>query len=132
MIVTGILLGLVTPWHTQSLSAVSAQKMITERRDTRFEIIEYSNGSKELWITPTGSKHYPGFVAPADESTLALLAENKITFQTSIQGRDFGYGVPWRKTALLYISILMAGTVFILWRVIRKKRTLPATTVARV
>ncbi len=126
MIATGILLGLVTPWHTQSLSAVSAQKMITEHQTARFEIIEYSNGSKELWITPPGSKHYPCFVAPADESTLALLAENKITFQTSIQGLNFGYGVPWRKTALLYIFILTAGAVFILRRLIRKDRTLSA------
>ena len=126
MIATGILLGWVTPWHTQSLSAVSAQKMITEHRDARFEILKYSNGSKEIWITPPRSRHYPGFVAPADESTLTLLAENKITFQTSIQGRDFGYGAPWRGMALLYISALGAGAALVLWWAWKKKRRVPA------
>jgi hypothetical protein len=132
MIVTGILLGLVTPWHTQSLSAAAARKMITEQQTARFEILEYINGFKDLWITPHGSRHYPRFVAPADESTLTLLAENKITFQTSIQGRDFGYDVPRRWSALLYISILTTGAVALLWWAWKKERKLPAPAEATV
>ncbi len=123
----GILLGLLTPWHTQSLSASAARKIVIEHQPARFEIIEYSNGSKELWMTPPKSRHYPRFIAPADGPMLALLAENKIAFHTSIQGVDFGYDVPRRGMALLYISILATGAVVILWRAWRKEPRFPAS-----
>ena len=39
-------------------------------KDARFEVFQYDDGSKELWITPPGTRRYPGFMAPADEPTL--------------------------------------------------------------
>jgi len=127
LVVVGTLMGLRTTWHAQSLSTAAARTMIAEHQAARFQIIEFSNGSRELWITPPGSRHYPRFIATADDSMLTLLAENKIEFHTS-----FGYGVPRRGTALLYISILAAGAVTILWWAWKRKRRVPAPAESRV
>jgi hypothetical protein len=93
----------------------------------RFEIVEYSIGSRELWITPPGSSHYPCFIASADDSTLALLAENKIIYHTMSQGRDFGFGVPRRGVSLFWISLLTMGAVSLLWFGFTKKRKFSAS-----
>ena len=69
---------------------------------------------------------YTGFTAPADESTLALLAENKISHTTMVQGRDFGHREPGRGLLLLCIFVLAAGATCLLWRVVKENRTLPA------
>jgi RNA polymerase sigma factor (sigma-70 family) len=117
----GILVGLRTTWHAQSLSTTAAQRLIVEHPAARFDIIEYNNGSKELWITPSGSRHRPRFITTADDATLALLAENKIPFRTV-----FGYGVFRRGTALLSLSTLAAGVAAILWWAWKKKHPLSA------
>jgi hypothetical protein len=127
MIAFSTLLTLITPWHTQSLSAAAARKMIAGHQAARFEVVEYSNGSKELWITPPGSRHYPRFIVPADEDMLALLGENKIAFRTSIQGRDFGYGGPTRGVSLFWISLLTTGAASLLWFGFRKGRKVTAS-----
>jgi hypothetical protein len=115
----------------QTISVAEAARIISEHKNAWCEVYQYANGSKELWITlPNSGWHH--FIAPADEPTLALLAENNISYKTYIQGRDFGYRVPGRWLLLSCSFILTAGAVFILWRVIRKNRTLPATAVARV
>ena len=125
------LIGMATPWHTPTISAAAAQAMIGAHPTAQFEMLEYSNGSRELWITTThGRKHYPGFIAPADNATLALLAEKKIDFKTSIQGRDFGYGVPTRGVALLWILSLTTITGFMLWLAWRKQKPLPEAVMA--
>src|SRR5208283_5004687 len=95
--------------------------MMTEHPRDRFEIKEYNNGAHELWITPHGGLHYPAFIAPADDSTLTQLAENKIQYQTSIQGRDFGYGLPTRGSALIWLSGFAAIGGLSIWLAWRKQ-----------
>lgn len=50
LIAAAILLGLMTNWNVHTLSGMEAQKMITAHKDARFEVFQYNNGSKELWI----------------------------------------------------------------------------------
>ena len=129
MIAVSLLIFVFTISHySQSISGEAAGKMITENKDARFEVFQFDNGSKELWITPPRSRHYPGFIAPADEATLALLADNKISYKTCVQGRDFGYRDPSRWILVPCIFILPAGAVFLLRRAWEK----PSSALAAV
>lgn len=118
--------------YSQSISGAAVRKMITEHKNARFEVFQYDNGSKELWITPPRSWHYPGFTAPVDDATLALLADNKISYKTFVQGRDFGFRGPSRWILLPCIFILPIGAVFLLRRAWKKERKLPAPAEANV
>jgi hypothetical protein len=79
-----------------------------------------------LWITPPGSRNYPSYITPADEPTLALLAENNILCKTYVQGRDFGYRRPGRWLSLSCSFILTAGAVLLLRRAWKKEHRFPA------
>ena len=120
-----LLVGYTFSHAGQTLSGAEAGKIISEHKNARFEVFQFNNGSKVLWITPPGSRNYPGFITPADESTLALLAENNISYKTYVQGRDFGYRGPSRWLSLSCSFILTAGAVFLLWRAWKKERRLP-------
>ena len=69
LIAVAILLGLLTRWQDRSVSGPEAQQIIAASKDAQYEVFQYNNGTKELWITLKGNRHYPGFIAPADEPT---------------------------------------------------------------
>jgi RNA polymerase sigma factor (sigma-70 family) len=115
-----------------TISKAEARRIISYHKNAKFEILQYDNGSKDLWITLPGSRTYPGFTTPADESTLALLAENTISYRTVEQGRDFGYREPNRWMVLLCICVLTVSATFLLWRVVKKNRTLTTQAGSRV
>lgn len=124
MSLTLVLFMIAHPKHV--ISGAEARNIIAQHKNARFEVVQYDDGSKELWITLTWpSRTYPGFIAPADESTLALLAENQISYRTMVQGRDFGYRDPSKWMLLLGIFILPAGAIYLLWRVVKETRTPP-------
>ena len=79
-----------------------------------------------MWITPPGSRNYPSYITPADEPTLALLAENNILCKTYVQGRDFGYRGPSRWLSLSCSFILIASAILVLWWAWKKERRFPA------
>jgi len=133
LIAMSLMLVVFTIAHgARSISGAEARTMIRQNKSARFEVLQYDNGSKELWITLPQSRTYPSFTASADESTLALLAEKKISYGTIFQGRDFGHREPGRGLLLLCISVLAAGATCLLWRVVRKNRTLPAPAESHV
>jgi RNA polymerase sigma factor (sigma-70 family) len=109
----------------QTISVTEARQIILENKNARVMVLQYNNGSKELWITlPRRRSYYSADITLAD-ATLALLAENKIPYISLVQGRDFGYRRPGRWLSLFCSFILAAGAVTILWWAARKKRTLP-------
>jgi RNA polymerase sigma factor (sigma-70 family) len=126
LVMSLLLVGYTIAHGARSISGAEAGRIISQNKNARFEVLQYDNGSKDLWITLPGSRTYPGFTAPADESTLALLAENKISHTTMVQGRDFGHREPGRGLLLLCIFVLAAGATCLLWRVVKENRTLPA------
>jgi len=133
MIAMSLLIFVFTISHySQSISGAAAAKIISENKNARFEVFQFDNGSKELWITPPRSRHYPGFIAPADEATLASLADYKISYKTAVQGRDFGFRQPSRWVLVPCIFILPTGAVFLLRRAWKKERKLPAPAEANV
>jgi hypothetical protein len=112
---------------SKSVSGVAVQKIILEHKDARFEVFQNDDGSKELFITPPNTRHYPGFVAPADDATLALLAENKLSYKTYVQGRDFGHRDPSPWILWPCIFLLPIGAVFLLRRAWKKDSGLPTS-----
>lgn len=128
LIAAAILLGLMIRWRTHTVSGTEARQIIAEHKDIHCEVYQFNDGTSVLWITLNGSRLHPNFSAPADEPTLALLAENKIPCKTYVQGRDFGFRGPGRWMSLFCILMLTAGAVIILWRVAKKTRTATAST----
>ena len=101
----------------QRLSGAEFQKILSERKDAQFSVIEYQNGRKSLSITLPKNRRGVTFYAPADEATLALLAENHIAYKTPIPGQDFEVlGMPGRLLVLLGFLLVPAGAVTLLTR----------------
>jgi hypothetical protein len=115
--------------HTfsKSVSGVAAQTIILEHKDARFEVFQFDDGSKELFITPRNTRHYPGFIAPADDAMLALLAKNKLSYKTYVQGRDFGHRDPSPWILWPCIILLPIGAVFLVRRAWKKDSGLPTS-----
>jgi len=90
MIAVSLLFVLFAIKPGQTISGAEAGRITSEHKNAWCEVYQYANGSKELWITlPNSGWHHPSYIAPADESTLALLAENNISCKTYIQGPGF-------------------------------------------
>jgi RNA polymerase sigma factor (sigma-70 family) len=101
----------------QRLSGAEFQKILSERKDAQFSVIKYQNGRKSLSITLPKNRRRVTFYAPADEATLALLAENHIAYKTLIPGQDFEVlGMPGRLLVLLGFLLAPAGAVTLLTR----------------
>jgi hypothetical protein len=132
LIAAAIHLGLITRWTIHTLSVAETRQIIATSRNIYCQVFQYNNGTRELWITLNGSRHYPDFIAPADESTLVVLAENKISYKTYVQGRDFGFGPQNRWVSLLCISVLTAGAGFVLRWAWKKERRVPVPAESRV
>lgn len=127
MLVIGILLILLAIYQfARHIPAAEARGIISEHTNAQFQVFQFNNKSCELFITLQGSRKYPTFIAPVDESTLALLAANRITYTTYVQGRDFGYRGPGRWLSLSCSLILTAGAILLLRRAWKKERRVPA------
>ena len=111
----------------------TARRIIVENKNARVGVVQYNNGSKELDISlPGRGSCYSAGITSADESTLVLLAENKISCNTHVQGRDFGYRQPSRWLSRSCSFILAAGAVLVLWWAWKKERRVPAPAESRV
>jgi RNA polymerase sigma factor (sigma-70 family) len=73
------------------LSTAEVQNLIanSKGRDIGFALVQYRNGFRQLnsEVRENGTRSW--FHAPAENSTMALLAENGISYETSIENRDF-------------------------------------------
>jgi RNA polymerase sigma factor (sigma-70 family) len=118
--------------YGQTISVTEARRIIVENKNARAGVIQYNNGSKEMEISIPGHRHYTADITSIYESTLTLLAENKIPYNTAIQGRDFGYRQPNRWLLLSCSFILTAGAAFVLRWAWKKGRRFPAPAECRV
>jgi len=118
--------------YGQTISVTEARRIIAENKNARAGVIQYNNGSKEMEISIPGHRSYTADITSVYESTLTLLAENKIPYNTAIQGRDFGYRQPDRWLLLSCSFILIAGAILVLWWAWKKERRFPAPAESRV
>jgi hypothetical protein len=142
MVAVAVLLGLTTDWKVRRVAADQVPGIIAQHKNARFEVFEYRDGSRKLWISDLRS---PDFIAPADQSTLGLLMRQGITYQTrlaeidrwwyrhpsmlgtsSAQPHASSSGRPGlsQSTSALGIVVLAAAAGSVLWWVV-KRRPIP-------
>lgn len=117
MVAVALLLGLTTDWKVRRVTADQVAGIIARHKNARFEIFEYWDGSRRLWISDLRT---PDFVAPADESTLRLLTRQGVTYQTYLQGKTGGPRLS-QSTSALSIIVLAAAAGTVLWWVMNGK-----------
>jgi hypothetical protein len=88
MVAVAVLLGVTTDWKVRRVAAGQLPGILAQHKDGRFEVFEYRDGSRKLWISGVRT---PEFIAPADESTLGLLTRQGITYQTYLAEIDWWY-----------------------------------------
>jgi hypothetical protein len=139
MIALAVLLGLTTNWKVRRVAADQLPGIIVQHKNARFEVFEYRDGSRKLWISDLRS---PDFIAPADQSTLGLLTRQGIPYQTrlaeihgwwyrhpsmlgtsSAQPHPSSSGRPGlsQSTSVLGIFVLAAAAGSVLWWVMKTK-----------
>jgi RNA polymerase sigma factor (sigma-70 family) len=117
MVAVAVLLGLTTDWKVRRVAADQVPGIIAQHKNARFEVFEYGDGSRKLWISGLRS---PDFIAPADESTLGLLTRQGITYQTYLAANRGRPGLS-QSISALGILLLAAAAGTVLWWVMRRK-----------
>jgi RNA polymerase sigma factor (sigma-70 family) len=139
MAAVAVLLGLTTDWKVRRVAADQVPGIVAQHKNARFEVFEYRDGSRKLWISDLRS---PDFIAPADESTLGVLTRQGITYQTRLarihgwwyshpsmlgtssaqpHPSSSGRPGPSQSTSALCIFGLAAAAGTVLWRVMKRK-----------
>jgi len=139
MVALAVWLGLTTDWKVRRVAADQVLGIIAQHKNARFEVFEYRDGSRKLWISDLRS---PDFIAPADASTLGLLTRQGITYQTCLADIDgWLYGHPnmlgtssvqphppssgrpglSQSTSALAILVLVGAAGSVLWWVMKRK-----------
>jgi len=112
-----------TNWKIENVSTAAARKIISETgKNAQYFVLQYKDGRGYLWIKRMENGKLSKITAPADPSTLSLLAEKGIKCPTYLQGRDFEvFGWQGKLLMTLCLLILAAGTVVFLTLLIRNK-----------
>jgi hypothetical protein len=118
MVAVAVLLGLTADWKVRRVAADQVPGIIAQHKNARFEVFEYRDGSRKLWISDLRS---PDFIAPADESTLELLTRQGITYQTYLADK-IGRPMLSQSTSALGILVLAAAAGSVLWWVMKSRR----------
>jgi hypothetical protein len=121
MLAMAIAVGLTTNWSVRRIATDQVAKVIVQHPKARFEVFEYFDGSRKLWIS---DRRAPDFIAPATESTLGLLTHQGITCEiyvvSYIAGAP-GYLGRSQSVALLWILALTAASGGLLSWVVKSR-----------
>jgi len=119
MLALAVAMGVTTDWRVRRIAADQVAKVIAQHPKARFEVFQYFDGSRRLWIS---DRRTPEFVASANESTLGLLTRQGITYETYVAsyvagtpgylGRSQSAGVVW----MLALAAAAGG---LLWWAVR-------------
>ena len=112
-----VFLSLTTDWKVRRVAPDQVPGLIAQHKNARFEIYEYRDGSRKLWISDLRS---PDFIAPADESTPGLLTRQGIPYQTYL-GAKIGRPRLSQSTSALGIIGLAAAAGSVLWWVTKSR-----------
>jgi len=93
----------------------AARSIISERKDARFAVYQYRNGSRSLEISLPENPRI-NLSTLLDDSLLAALTQKGIVYQTRIEDRDFHNGGVRGWLVLLSTFIVVAGAVLLLRR----------------
>jgi len=121
MLALAVAAGVTTDWKVRRIAGEQVARVIAQHPKARFEVFQYFDGSRKLWIS---ERHSPEFVAPANESTLGLLARQGITCETytaSYMPGAPGYLGRSRSAGALWILALAAAAGSALWWVTKSR-----------
>ena len=112
-----------TNWKVDRISTAEARKLILEKsKDGEFFVLHFQNGREEFWIKLRENGNLSKSIAPADQSTLALLAEKGIQCPTYVQGRDFEiFGWEGKLLMGLCLLVLAAGAAVFLTLLVKNR-----------
>jgi len=111
MVALAVFRGVTTDWKVRTILGYQVPAIVAQHKDARFEVFEYMDGSRKLWIS---DHRTPDFIAPANESTLEELTRQGITCQTYVAGLA-GLPGPSRSSSVLWILALTAGAGGLFW-----------------
>ena len=121
MLALAVAAGVTTDWKVRRITGEQVARVIVQHPKARFEVFQYFDGSRKLWISERRS---PEFVAPANESTLGLLARQGITCETyvaSYMPGAPGYLGRSQSAGVLWILALAAAAGSVLWWVTKSR-----------
>ncbi len=101
-------------WSCNSIPEAEAQKIISERQDARFRLLQYKLGAELEIRLP--EDHRIAKSTPWNDSLRSALAAKGITYQTLIEDQDFHNGGVQGWLVLLSTFIVVAGAVLLLRR----------------
>ena len=101
-------------WSCNSIPEAEAQKIISERQDARFTLLQYKLGAELVIRLPEDQRI--GKMTPWNDSLHSALVQKGITYQTLIEDQDFHNGGVQGWLVLLSTFIVVAGTVLLLRR----------------
>jgi hypothetical protein len=119
IVAVAVFLGLTTDWKVRRVAADQLPGIVAQHKNARFEVFEYRDGSRKLWISDLRS---PDFIAPADESTFGLLTRQGITYQTYLAAKTGRPGLS-QSTSALGILFLAAAAGSLLWWAVKSRPT---------
>jgi hypothetical protein len=117
MITLAVFWGATTDWKVRTILDYEVPAVVAEHPNARFEVFEYMDGSKKLWISDL---HTPEFIAPADGSTLGVLTRQGIPYETYVAGMA-GLPGPSRPISILWIIALTAGAGGLFWWALKSR-----------
>jgi hypothetical protein len=120
MVALAVFRGITTDWQVRTISARQVPAIVAQHKNARFEVFEYLDGSRKLWIS---DQRTPDFIAPANESTLEVLTRQGITYQTYVSLRGGGStGTPPsnQPISVLWILTLTVGAGSLFWWAIKR------------
>ena len=123
MVALAIFRGVTTDWKVRTISTYQVPAIVAQHKNARFEVFEYMDGSRKLWISDLRT---PDFIAPANESILEELTRKGITYQTYMAGQTYvagTAGLPGRgqSTSVLWMLVLAAAAGSLLWWVVKSR-----------
>jgi hypothetical protein len=121
MVALAVFRGVTTEWSVRTILAYQVPAIVAQHKNARFEVFEYMDGSRKLWISDV---HTPDFIAPANDSTLGALTHAGCSYQTYVAGVA-GLPGPSQFNSALWISALIAGAASLLWWAVRRQPVLP-------
>ena len=101
-------------WSCKHIPETEAQKIISERPDARFTLLQYKLGAELEIRLP--EDHRIGKSTPWNDSLHSALVQKGIAYQTLIEDRDFHNGGVQGWLVMLSTLIVVAGTVLLLRR----------------
>ncbi len=119
MVALAVFQGMTTDWKVRTISAGQVPAIVAQHKYARFEVFEYLDGSRKLWIS---DRRTPDYIAPANESTQEVLTRQGITYQTYVYVAGTA-GLPPldQSISALWILALAAAAGSLFWWAVKSR-----------